>query len=534
LFNASDAQSEVTDNHWVPTVHINNTDGLVIKDYIATATDPTARINGGQYAPAQGSVMAAFSSRGPDPVATDIIKPDITAPGVNILAGASPTPYLGQSESPAPGQLFQSISGTSMSSPHIAGIFALIKQAHPDWSAAVAKSAIMTSARQDVFKEDGTTAADPFDMGAGHVDPGEKVHKGSAFQPGLAYEADFLDYLGFLCAADPSTISPGFCLSLESIGVPTTAENLNYPSIGVSDVPGSITVTRTVSSVASERGWREYTPSIEAPAGFEVSVSPAKLRLKSGDSATFEVTITNESAPIGEWRFGSLTWEDKTGNYTVYSPIAARASLFSASASVEGSGENGSVSFDVTFGYTGEYAAAAHGLEPATVTTDNVVQDPDQEFDPTDGYSNRHDFNVSGAAYFKVAIPPEAVASADIDLDVFVYDPAGDLVGTSTNGGTDEVVEFLSPADGTWSVYVHGWQTVGASADYDMYTWIVSATPGGNMSVDSAPTSATIGSTETIDLSWSGATDGQWHLGAVSHADGRGLLGLTLVDVDNR
>jgi hypothetical protein len=533
LYNASDAQSQVTDTHWVPSVHINNTDGLVIKDYIAATAEPVAQINGGVFTPAQGSVMAAFSSRGPDPVAADIIKPDITAPGVNILAGASPVNY----GDGFPGQLFQAISGTSMSSPHVAGVFALIKQANPDWSPAAAKSAIMTTARQDVFKENGSTPADPFDMGAGHLDVGAKVLKGSSFQPGLVYDAGFLDYLGFLCDEGPEAFADpaATCGFLESIGVPITAENLNLPSIGVSDVPGQITVTRTVTSVADERGWREYTPTIDAPSGFDVSVSPSKLRLKPGQSATFEVTITNESAPIGAWRFGSLTWEDKTGNYTVYSPIAARASLFSAPASVEGSGESGSASFDITFGYTGDYTAAAHGLEPAIVTMDNVVQDPDQSFDPADGYSNPYSFTTSGAAYARFAIPPDAVADPGaIDLDIFLQDPSGTIVASSTNGGTDEVIDVLLPEDGTWTLWVHGWQTAGPSADFTLYAWVVSAMPGGNMTVDGAPSSAVIGETGTIDVSWTGATDGEWHLGAVSHAGGSGLLGLTLVEVDNR
>ncbi|HSF86638.1 MAG TPA: hypothetical protein VLG28_13405, partial [Acidimicrobiia bacterium] len=86
----------------------------------------------------------------------------------------------------------------------------------------------------------------------------------------------------------------------------------------------------------------------------------------------------------------------------------------------------------------------------------------------------------------------------------------------------------------TWTLYVHGWQTVDASADYTLYAWIVSATPGGNMTVDSAPASATLGATETVDVSWTGAAAGEWHLGAVSHADGAGLIGLTLIEVDNR
>jgi hypothetical protein len=267
--------------------------------------------------------------------------------------------------------------------------------------------------------------------------------------------------------------------------------------------------------------------------GFTVTVSPSTLRLKPGQSATYEVTFTNVSAPAGQWFFGSLTWADKTGHYQVRSPIALKAAPFGSPALVTGSGESGSASFDVAFGYTGSYSAAAHGLEPATVISDNVVQDPDQIFDPNDGYSNLHQFNLSGAALFRVAMPPEATKPG-ADLDIFVFDPNGTQVASSTNGGTDEQVDILLPMDGTWSVYVHGWDTAGASADYDMYSWAISLTPGGNLSIDSAPASATIGSVEPIDLSWSGATMGEWHLGAVSHTGDAGLLGLTLVEVDNR
>jgi hypothetical protein len=172
-------------------------------------------------------------------------------------------------------------------------------------------------------------------------------------------------------------------------------------------------------------------------------------------------------------------------------------------------------------------------LVPATVTSDNVLQDPDQNFDPNDGFSNVHTFNLSGAAFFRIAIPPEAT-EANADLDVYVFDPNGDLVASSTLGGTDELVDIFQPADGAWSVFVHGWAAPGGDSDYDMYSWVISATPGGNLVVDSAPTSATSGVTETINVSWTSATAGQWHLGAVSHTGDVGLMGLTLVNVDNR
>ena len=88
--------------------------------------------------------------------------------------------------------------------------------------------------------------------------------------------------------------------------------------------------------------------------------------------------------------------------------------------------------------------------------------------------------------------------------------------------------------DGTWTVWVQGWLAPGGSSDYDLYTWTVSATPGGSLIIDSAPPSATLGATETIQVSWTGATAGQWYLGAVSHNGAPGFMGLTLVDVDNR
>jgi subtilisin family serine protease len=531
LYNADDSQDQDADNHFVPTVHISNTDGLAIKAYIAATADPVAQINGGEFTEIDAPWMAAFSSRGANPVAGDIIKPDITAPGVNILAGASPFPdpnFL-------PGQYFQCISGTSMSSPHVAGAFALIKQAHPDWSPAMAKSAIMTTAYQDVMKEDGVTPADPFDMGSGHLNVGGKAIKGSAFEPGLVYDAGLYEYAAFTCGMNWGIFTPGSCAFLNSIGVPMEPYNLNYPSIGIAELPGSLTVQRTVTSVAEENGWREYAVSVDAPEGYTVTVEPSVLMLKSGDSAIYEVTITNVAAPAGEWRFGSLTWydKDKNSHYEVYSPIAVKAALFSAPAEISGSGETGSTSFDVTFGYTGSYSAAAHGLEPAIVTSDNVLQDPDQTFDPFDGYSNLHTFTLSGAAFLRIAMPPEAT-EVDADLDIFVYDPYGSQVATSTSGGTNELIDIPFPEDGTWSVYVHGWSCPGGDSDYDMYTWIVSATPGGNLVIDSAPASATIGATETVDVSWTGATAGQWHLGAVSHTGDVGLMGLTLIDVDNR
>ena len=121
---------------------------------------------------------------------------------------------------------------------------------------------------------------------------------------------------------------------------------------------------------------------------------------------------------------------------------------------------------------------------------------------------------------------------ADVDLDIFVQDPSGAIVAFSTSGAMDEDVNIVLPADGTWTVWIHGWQTGDGASDYDLHSWVVSATPGGSLSLDSAPAAAVLGATEPIDVSWAGLDPDTMYLGAVSHAGSSGLLGLTLVNVD--
>jgi len=524
LYNNVDSDNLFTDTHWVPSVHIDNTPGLAIKAYIASAPNPTAKIETGDTEEWDSAPsMAIFSSRGENPSSSDLIKPDITAPGVQILAGASPFPDAGE----VPGELFMAIAGTSMSSPHVAGLFALMDQVHPDWSAAMIKSALMTTSDQDVVDNDRVSQATPFSMGAGHADPGRVGKKGSAFRPGLVYDADLFDYAAFLCGTDAGVISSGFCGFLASSGYSFDASNLNVPSIGIGELAGSQTITRTVTSVANKT--RTFKAKVKAPAGFTVTVNPSNITLAPGDSATFNVTITNDgTASVGDWSFGSLTW--KGGGYKVFSPIAVRATLFNAPATVSGAGAAGTLSIPLSFGYNGAYVADPHGLVPATITTDTVVQDPDQNFDPGDGFSNLHQFDLTGADFFRLALPPGST-EANADLDVYVFDPAGNFYGASTAGGTDELIDIPLPSPGMWSIYIHGWATIGPDSTYDLSTWTVPSAPGGSLSVDSAPAAATIGVTGAVDVSWTGLTAGVDYLGAVSHGDGTNTLGFTLVDV---
>lgn len=533
LYNVDDVQDLLTDNHVIPSVNINFTDGTALKQYIAdNGNAATVEITDGEQERQRGNSMAAFSSRGPvgSPASADIIKPDVTAPGVQILAGNSLTPTLG-----AQGELFQSISGTSMSSPHVAGLLALLKQAHPDWTAAKAKSALMTTARQDVRKEDGTTRADPFDFGAGHVDPaGRASRRGSVFNPGLVYDADIWDYFGFLCATAPELFAnpTSTCAMAVQNGGSTIATDLNYPSIGVSEVPGAKTVIRTVTNVSDETD--TYRAHVDEPAGFDVTVSPDRIRLAPGESATFEVTFVNVNAPLDMWRFGSLSWVD--GRNRVRSPIAVKATAIEIPDSVSGTGAEGTVSFPVAFGYTGPYTAGAHGLAPDAPITGSVTQDPDQTFVRTDpAGTTAHTIPVSGAAHLRITLDVADLTGVqpDTDLDLYLY--LGEtLVAESTAGGTNEAIDLVAPANGDYTLYVHGWGILPptATAGYTLHSWHVPAAAGGGSLSVTGPTEAVQGTVANVDASWVGLVPGTY-LGAVSHSDGTTLFGYTLVEVTN-
>lgn len=530
LYNTTDAEALVTDNHWVPSVHISHSDGLAVKAYIDSTAEPTASLTEGRAAPTQGSVMADFSSRGPvaAPGSSDIIRPDVTAPGVNILAGNTPTPSEGR-----PGQLFQAISGTSMSSPEVAGLLALLDQAHPDWSPAIAKSALMTTARQDVTKEDGQTRADPFDMGAGHVDPGKPGRKGSMFDPGIAYDSGFLDHVAFLCGAAEGAVAPDECSTLVEQGYSTDAAQLNLPSIGDASVTGTGTITRTVTNVSDER--LHLKASVRAPRGFTIDVEPSRLRLAPGESAEFQLTITNRSSEVGAWKFGSLTWYG--GGYEARSPIALQGTAIDAPDEVAVTGESGTGSFDVDFGYTGEYSVDAHGLAAEVLTPGSVGQDPDTVFAPTDvgNGATLHEVDLTDAAFYRLVLNQDDVTgpnAADVDLDVYVFGPDGSPVASSGAPGTNEVIELSDPAPGVYQVYVHGWGTGGQTVGYTLRSWTVPATPNaGTLQVTSAPVQAVTATSGTVEFAWSGVAPGTTELGLLIHRDTAGVIARTLVEV---
>lgn len=527
LYNPDDVQALVTDNHWVPSVHINFTDGSAVKAYIASAgASATASISAGVAVPTQGSVMADFSSRGENLVAEDLIKPDVTAPGVNILAGNSPTAALSR-----PGQLFQSISGTSMSSPHVAGLAALLKDLHPDWDPEYIKSALMTTARQDVVKEDRVTPADPFDMGAGHVVPN------SAADPGLVYDTGFNQYVAFLCGLG-GIFGPATC------GAPAFAaidpSNLNVPSIGIGGLVAQQTVTRTVTSVTP--GTTTWTATIDGIPGFSASAVPS-FSLAEGDSHTFEITFATTTAAPEAWSFGALVLTD--GAHTVRSPIALRATAVDAPAeeSVADAAESGSTTFDVRTGYEGQLSANGFGM--AADNAEAVHLDPDSDADIstgtfTDGVVT-NDFTLTGAQYYAGGLIEDVNVVGDLDVFLF-YDADGDgftlsdLLAQAADGDSNEVIELIDPEDGAYRLVLHGWGAPSGGVEVTRHQWTVAqATPDSGTLVATAgggdPTPVSPGDTVTITAAWSGLVNSGEYRGVIEFSDGTETRDTTVIKI---
>jgi subtilisin family serine protease len=498
------------DFHFVPTVHLADTDRANVKAYAATA-GATARINQATIVfNVPAPFTASFSSRGPLTAgAGNLLKPDVIAPGQDILASVAPTP-------PNAGLDFNVYSGTSMSSPHVAGLAALLKNLHPEWTPMMIKSALMTTGT-DVLDGPNTNSAVIFRQGAGHVKPN------SAADPGLVFNAGVNDWLAFLCGTT-NGVNPSACNSLSAAGYSLVPSDLNGASIAIGALTGAQTVKRTVTNVGSNTS--TYTATVQGMTGFTTTVNPTTLTLAPGASASFTATFTRTTGTLNAYAGGQLRWSD--GNHTVRSPITVRPVALLAPPQVSGTG--GPISYNVTFGYTGTFTASPRGLVAAVTANGTVVDDPGDSFSPTGPGVTAFPVTIpAGTTYARFSLFDANVTPAS-DLDLYVLNSAGALVGASGSGTSNEEVNLLNPAAGAYTVYVHGFEVTG-TASFTLFKWLLGSTSAGNMTV-SAPASATQGATGAINLTFSGLTAGTKYLGSVAYSGAAGLPNPTIVRVD--
>ncbi|MEV4172043.1 S8 family serine peptidase [Nonomuraea sp. NPDC049709] len=467
ILTNTDDNSLNSDLHTIPTVHLSDKDRQAVKDYAATdgatATVEQAKITSDAPAP----YVAAFSSRGPlSAGGGDLLKPDLTAPGQDILAAYAPPG--------ANGLEFNVSSGTSMAAPHVAGLAALLKDLNPRWSPMAIKSALMTTG-SDVKDGPSTDPTVIFGQGAGHVTPN------GAADPGLVYDSGIKDWLAFLCGTTKA-VEPKACDDLSGRGYSFDASDLNVPSIAIGRLPGTQTVTRKVTNVG--RSTATYTASVTGLDGVTAKVSPSRLTLKAGQTKSFTVTFTRTTAPMNAYVGGQLTWKER--RHAVRVPVLVRPVPEKWAATYGVAGGNDSAEFIVTDpgGKRVYVTGASYGSSPGLLTPSiaTVAYDAATGAElwsktyagPAGDFDEPHALEVSpdGSKVFVVGI--SAGKETGNDAVTLVYDTAtGEQLWAARHTGPGAGTEFgnalaLSP-DGK-TAYVTGMTTRAEAGDESYFT----------------------------------------------------------------
>lgn len=463
------------DLHSVPTVHL---DDPAIKDVVAADAALTASLVSTDTTgldPPPVPQIAGFSSRGPTLAAnSDLLKPDIAAPGVGVLAAVSP---IGSN-----GQNFGFLSGTSMAAPQIAGLGALLLGKNPLWSPAAVKSAMMTTA-YDLVDAEGTPVHDVFAQGAGQVDPARMA------SPGLVYDAGPNDWLGFLQGL-------GYQLGV----APVATKDVNLPSIAIGGLTGTQTVTRTVTALTAGT----YRADVDLP-GVAAEVTPDVLTLGEGEKATFTVQFTNSGATLDAFVGGSLTWTSDAA--TVRSPVAIRSVTAVAPAVVNAAsaGGSGSAVIPVTSGSPEPIELAVRGLAKANSTAISLVPGPYTGV--KDGANDVQVVNVpAGSSLARFAV---ISANPAADFDLYVVSPAGVLYAGATPAA-NEAVSVADPVAGDWKVTTNLFASPGNAATAASVEAMVLAGDAGNLTVSPNPLAIENGATGELTASWAGLEAGNW------------------------
>ncbi|WP_160004367.1 S8 family serine peptidase [Nocardioides sp. AX2bis] len=476
------------DLHTVPTVHLPDTALDDVSAYLDSTDAPTAALlpgNESEEASAPLPAVSGFSSRGPALANdSDILKPDITAPGQSVLAAVAPPSNSDRD--------FDLYSGTSMAAPHIAGLGALLMAENPTWTPQMVQSAMMTTATSTRTATD-KASRDAFAQGAGQVTPADM------FSPGLFVTSTPKQWYGLIT-------EQGYDTGVES----RSARTVNLPSMADHAVVGSTTFTRRVTSqVAGTWKVRGKVP------GFDVrAVTPTVTAARAGVKRKVTIEFTAKPGTTLEtWRKGYVTL---TGPTRVRMPVALRPTALSAPDVVTGTGTTGSTDVTITSGSTGEIDLTAVGLTPAQSVENAVPQGSAQ------GYCVPV---TAGSELLRVDLDT-ADDTADLDLYAIPTDAectaaTGPEVAAAT-GSADETLSIEEPTAAAYVLQVDGYAAgdAGSPIDYRLDAYdLGAATSEGDFTVDPDPLPVTQGEESTYTASWTDlATDGRY-LGLVRYGD---------------
>ncbi len=375
-----------------------------------------------------GDRLASFSGRGPV-IPLGIIKPDVTAPGVSIIAAGLTGPTS-----------TAVLSGTSMSAPHVAGAAALVQASNPAFGADEIISALTLTARASVTKNGQPTT--PHDSGAGTVDVSLAVKAGLYLDvPANGFNTP---------RANPYNGG---------------AQNINLPTIGHAACFRSCVVTRTFKQMPGAPVGANYTVQVSVPAGTTVTPNVSSFNSSAaGQAINFTINVDSPQA-VGQWIYGSVTLVNNAGDGrpNLKLPLAVFATPFSSEAAANAlsavnrtvSRERDSFDIDVS-GLVPLPGAqfATTGLVTPTSTTETIVVDSS----PSDAYDN-----VNGNYIRLLTVPATpgggqpvryrvraSTTAASPDIDLFVgrdsngngLPSAGEEQCTSLSGGSDELCEL--------------------------------------------------------------------------------------------
>ncbi len=472
LYNAEGQTDTVLDNHAVPTVHVGHDEGLQLKAYVAAHPDAVATLSAAHTGVGRADVMADFSSRGPN-WRPELIKPDLAAPGIDILSAWSPQEPLSPS-------MFTFASGTSMSAPLVAGGAALVRQRNPSFTPAQVKSALMTTAiTQGITLPDGT-AAGVFDRGAGRLDVGK------AIDPGLVFDK---------------------------------------PSLGVPGIIGRGTAVITATNVAATAG--TYTTSSTAPTtGAQLTVTPSTFTLAPGQSISLTVGINLVGAPVTDYTAGQIDFSETGGSHHAHiiTWLEAAPAVVPDEVSFDTRADAGT--YPVTFTPNvdvSQLTVQSYGLTLPTVQRVSIVQDPDRDpsTNPLDEANGWRVFTYTLGAdtgLFRARSSNGSDTLQDVDVFVF-YDANGDghfdydteLVGKSRGFTVNDQVTLTNPRPGLYAVGIHAYR---GSGDFDLSIWNVKA--NGTLQATAPTGGVQAGQEATLTLRYSDVSQrGQTYLGMV-------------------
>ncbi|MGW3603777.1 S8 family serine peptidase [Micromonospora sp. NPDC005161] len=375
--------------------------------------------------------VADFSSTGPDKVATGILKPDLVAPGSDIIAAVAPPGNFGRN--------YDAYSGTSMASPYVAGAAAILRATHPTWSPGAVSSALRTTATDTV----GTSS--PLDQGSGFI------NLAGATDPGLVIEPTAADLIEFSETAQPD------------------GKALNLPAISLREYDGTrpVTLTRTLINVSKAR--ETYRSSVSGLDGMKVTVTPASVTLEPGRSATVTITLRRGSAPWDRYVTGSIAWRGKAHDARI--PVTARPwgitpRPYGDDGEEFGRMTNGAFG-SLQPGFTGPLDGRSTGYTPMQRKSYSM---------PAGVYGGVFDPTATGVRKFDFTVPANTagiVVEANTDdpntnLDLYLY--KGDTLIYSSDRfwtSAEQAYKFL-PEPGRYTAYVFAQLPSGPVVDFQL------------------------------------------------------------------